>query len=222
MVDGVTLTLSKVTAAPVDVSATADKGGMKSKVQVFVDAYNALAKLIAATSSTIPRARCRGRCRATARRSASRPRCALVGAASGASAVFARLSDVGIAMQRDGSLSVDANKLDAAFANPPELKRFFANTDTLVPANNGIASQFRTMGDAMLGVDGVITTRTDGLNHRIELNQDQQDSLEVRLAQTEQRLRAQYTALDTQMGQLSAISAYVTQQMAVFTNSSKA
>ena len=49
----------------------------------------------------------------------------------------------------------------------------------------------------------------------------ERDAMAGRKAQTEQRLRAQYTALDTKLGQLSAIGAYVSQQMAVFTNSSK-
>lgn len=222
LVDGVTLTLAKVTTGPVEVAVAQDTESMKKSVQAFADAYSALAKLIAGQVKYDADTKTAGPLQGdSAAVGLQRQMRALVGTSSGASSVFSRLSDIGLEMQQDGSLTVDATKLDAAFTKLPELKKLLANSDSLVPANNGIARQFRALGDAMLDADGVITTRTDGLNHRIEINQDQQDTLEARLAKTEERLRAQYTALDVKMGQLSAISAYVTQQMAMFTNSAK-
>ena len=222
LIDGVTLTLGKVTTAPVEIGVAQDNEALKGDVQAFVDAYNALAKLIGGQVKYDATSKTSGPLQGeSAAVGIQRQLRALVGTSSGASSVFTRLSDVGLELQKDGSLAVDAGKLDAALAKLPEMKKFFANDDLLVPANDGIARQFRALGDAMLSVDGVITTRSDGLAKRIEMNEDQQASLEVRLAQTEQRLRAQYTALDTKLGQLSAISAYVSQQMAVFTNSSK-
>ena len=142
-----------------------------------------------------------------------------MGNPSGASTAFARLSDAGLEMQRDGTLAVDAGKLDAALANLTEVSKFFSNTDLVTPANDGIARQFRLMSDAVLSVDGGIATRTDGLNARVESNNDQQDRLELRVAQTEKRLRAQYTALDATLAKLNSLSSYVTQQMSMLANS---
>lgn len=222
LVDGVTLTLSKVTTAPVTIDVKQDNEALKKDVQAFADAYNALAKLIAGQVKYDAASKTAGPLQGdSAAVGMQRQLRALVGTASGASSVFSRLSDVGLELQRDGTLTVDAGKLESALARLPELEKFFANSDTLVPANNGIARQFRMLGDQMLSVDGVISTRSEGLNKRIETNRDQQERLETRLLQTEQRLRAQYTALDSKLGQLSAISAYVTQQMAMFTNSAK-
>ena len=68
----------------------------------------------------------------------------------------------------------------------------------------------------MLGIDGSISSRTEGLQKRIDLNGDRQERLEERLAQTEKRLLAQYTALDARMGQLNSLSSYITQQIAAF------
>jgi flagellar hook-associated protein 2 len=42
----------------------------------------------------------------------------------------------------------------------------------------------------------------------------------VRVSQTEARLRKQYTALDTKMGELQSLSSYVSQQVALL-NSGK-
>jgi flagellar hook-associated protein 2 len=72
----------------------------------------------------------------------------------------------------------------------------------------------------MLGVDGAVTTRTDGLNQQLQRNEKDQDTWNARLDQIEQRLRAQYTALDATMAQLSTQSAYLTQQIAQFNASS--
>ena len=60
----------------------------------------------------------------------------------------------------------------------------------------------RAMADQVLSIDGSISSRSEGLRKRIDLNQDRQDMLEDRIAQVEKRLRAQYTALDRQMASL--------------------
>mgnify|MGYP005605805325 CR=1 FL=1 len=74
------------------------------------------------------------------------------------------------------------------------------------------------MADQVLGIEGSISTRTEGLRKRIDLNQDRQELLQDRIAMMEKRLRAQYTALDRNMGQLSGLSSYVTQQMQALNN----
>jgi flagellar hook-associated protein 2 len=219
LVDGVTLTLGKVTTGPVDIGVVQDNDSLKKAVQAFADAYNALNTLIAGEVKYDAASKTAGPLQGDSTAvGLQRQMRALMGSSSGASSVFARLSDVGLEMQRDGSLSVTAGKLDTALANLPELKKLFANTDTLVPAKNGIARQFRTMGDSLLSIDGPMTTRTDGLRKRIDMNQDAQDRLDLRAAQTEKRLRAQYTALDATLGRLSSLSSYVTQQMNVLNN----
>lgn len=214
IVDGVTLTLQQVAADPVTIGVVSDKEALKKSVQAFADAYNALSKLLgqelkydAASDTAGP---LQGDSTAVGLQRQLR---ALVGNASGASTAFTRLSDVGLEMQRDGTLTVNATKLDAAVTNLPEVEKFFANTDLTTPANDGIARQFRLMTDAMLSVDGSIATRTNGLQANVDNNNDQQDRLEIRVAQTEKRLRAQYTALDATMGKMQGLSSYLNQQL---------
>jgi flagellar hook-associated protein 2 len=43
---------------------------------------------------------------------------------------------------------------------------------------------------------------------------DQRIQMEARLEQTEKRLRAQFTALDTLVGRLNSTSSFLTQQLA--------
>jgi len=68
--------------------------------------------------------------------------------------------------------------------------------------------------DAMLGIEGSLTTRSDGLAAQLDRNRKAQDTLSTRLTGIEARLRAQYTALDTKMASLTTQSSYITQQIA--------
>jgi flagellar hook-associated protein 2 len=222
VVDGMTLTLQRETTAPVQVTTAADKGAIRKKVEAFVTAYNELnnelvaqTKYDAANKTAGP---LQGDSAAVGLRSLLRN---TLRGTSSASATFTRLADIGFDVQQDGSITQNASKLDNALANLGEMKKLFANSDSLVPANNGFATLFRTQADQALGVDGSLASRSDGLRERISQNEKRQAELETRVTQTEARLRKQYTALDTQMGQLQSLSTYVTQQMAILANNTK-
>ena len=220
VLDGMTLTLNKVTSSPVQLSAAQDTPAIRKSVDAFATAYNDLNKLLAEQTkfSGIDKntSALQGDSAAVAIRSQMRN---MLGLSSGASTMFTRLSEIGFDVKQDGSITVNETKMSNALANADETRKLFGNSDTLVPANNGIATQIRAMADQLLGIDGTISQRSEGLRKRIDLNQDRQEQLSDRLAMVEKRLRAQYTALDRQMGQLSALSGYVTQQIAAFNRS---
>ncbi len=64
-----------------------------------------------------------------------------------------------------------------------------------------------------LDSDGVLSTREDGLNESLEKIQEEREQLERRMAATEERLIAQYSALDTLLAQFQNTSTYLTQQL---------
>ena len=217
IVDGVTLQLSGVTTAPVTVGVVQDSAALKKSVQAFADAYNALTSLVATQTKYDAATKTGGPLQGDgAAVSLQRALRNLAVSNSGASSTFTRLADVGLGTDATGKMTVDATKLDNALANPVEMKKLFAFGDPLNPSNNGLARQFQALADANLGMDGSLTTRTTGLRHRLDLNQADQDTLTARIAQTEKRLRAQYTALDTKLGTLNGLSSYMTQQIAQY------
>ena len=75
--------------------------------------------------------------------------------------------------------------------------------------------------DQLTATDGAVANRRDGLNQRLQRNQDDQDRLDARLSQVEARLQAQYTALDRQMATLTGLNQYVSQQMQMLSNSNQ-
>jgi flagellar hook-associated protein 2 len=203
----------------VQITTAADKDAIRKKIEAFVSAYNDLNNELATQTkydaATKTAGTLQGDSAAVSLRASLR---STLRGNSGASTTFTRLADIGFDVQQDGSIKLDSSKLGNALANLGELKKLFSNSDTLTPANNGFATLFRTQADQALGIDGSIASRSEGLRNIISRNEQRQADLEARVAQTEARLRRQYTALDTQMGQLQSLSSYVTQQMAVLTN----
>jgi flagellar hook-associated protein 2 len=217
VLDGVTLTLNAETAAPVTVDVKPDNEALKKVLTDFAAAYTELARLITTDTKYDATNKKAGPLQADSAIVGLQARLrAMIGASSGASAAYARLSDVGFEMQQDGSLSVNAAKLDKAIANLGELKALFSGS-SLTDANlDGFGKRFRVVAGEILGVDGSLTTRTNGLNDKLTRNQKQQDRMEERLAQTQKRLEKQYSMLDTKLGTLNGLSSYVTQQIALW------
>ena len=70
----------------------------------------------------------------------------------------------------------------------------------------------------MLGTDGSLTTRTEGLRERLTRNGEDQVRVSERVQRFQARLVAQYTAMDANLSRLNALSSYVTQQMNALNN----
>ncbi len=216
--DGVTLQLLRTTSAPVEINVVSDGAAMKTAVEDFVKAYNELASHIAAQTKYDDVSKRGGPMQGDSLvLGIQRQMRAVMANASSASAVFGRLSDIGITLQRNGTLAIDSAKLDNGLADLPELRKLLA-TDGADNATSGFMQRFEELGDVLLGADGAFDNRTGSLRARLDRNDDRQAQMQARLEATEKRLRAQYTALDRSMGQLNGLSSYVTQQMQALNN----
>jgi flagellar hook-associated protein 2 len=210
--DGLSLTLSKVSATPVQLTVATDTAAVKTAVNDFITAFNALASNLQTNLKYDSASKKAGPLQGD--RMAVNLQWALRGVInqpSSASSVFSTLSTIGISMQQDGKLKLSSSDLDDALANQTELKKMLtANTGAV--GSSGFMTRFDDLASAMLDVEGSVTLREEGLQKSIERNQDQQDAMEDRLTLTEKRLRAQYEALDTKMATLSTLASYISQQ----------
>jgi flagellar hook-associated protein 2 len=84
--------------------------------------------------------------------------------------------------------------------------------------SQGFASQLSSMIDNFVGSKGLIASQKDSLNSSIKQIGKQQDALNLRLAATEKRYRAQFTALDSMLTSMGNTSTYLTQQLAQISN----
>lgn len=221
-IDGLNITLLKPTTADVTLSVDQDKDGIKKAINDFVTSYNAAVTMLRdqtkydaanKTAGTL-----QGDSAATGLQNQLR---GLIGGSTTlGGAGFARFADLGLDPGADGLIKVNDTKLTKALGNLDQVKNFFAGIDATDDSNSGLGVRLRMLTDKMLGADGSLTSRQAGLQSRITANGKQSDKLEDHVSLVEARLRARYTALDTQMGKLTNLSNYVSQQMALLNKSS--
>ncbi|MFO1293248.1 MAG: flagellar filament capping protein FliD [Rubrivivax sp.] len=220
VVDGLTFQLQKVSATPVSVSVASNTAAVQAAVKSFADAFNALAKNIADQTKYDPATKIAAPLQGDAPVLTLLNRLrGIVNIPSSASSLFPTLSSLGLEMQRDGTLSVNQGKLDAAVANLPELKKALANLDLAAPAANGFARRASQLASDVLGTSGSLALEQDGLRKQLQRNSDAQDALNRHADAYQQRLVQQFTAMDTQVAKMQALGSYVTQQLAAFSNS---
>lgn len=224
VIDGLTMNLNKVTGlstgTAVNLSASADTASVQTAIKTFASAYNAMVSYLSSQTKYDATSKSGGTLQGDSAATNLQARLrGMVGAASGASASFGRLSDIGLQVQRDGTLSVSQTKLDAATSQLPELKKAFSNNDFGNSGNSGFARRYSDLATQALGVEGTISTRTAGLQKLIAKNGEDQTALLARVETFQSRLVAQYTALDANVAKLNSLSSYVTQQIASWNRS---
>ena len=120
---------------------------------------------------------------------------------------FSNLSSLGITLDDTGSLKINASELDANISgNLSDVKQFFSSS-------NGIAQSFTNSLSGYLEDDGIIDTRRDGLQSRLDGIDDSREKLDRRMAALEARLQAQYTAMDILVSQLRSTGSFLENQL---------
>lgn len=215
-IQGLTLNLSKTNVGEaVTLTVENDKTAVKGAIKTFVDAYNKLNSTVRSMTAY----------NATAQSGAvlngdtgaasiiTGLRKELTASVSGAGSLSS-LSSIGIAFQRDGSLAIDDAKLQKAMDSS------FDDVAALFSGTDGYTARLTAATTKMLGTGGIIASRTEGLNSSIRSLTDRQADMEVLLAQTEKRYRAQFTALDSMMNSMQSTSNFLAQQLASLSNNS--
>jgi flagellar hook-associated protein 2 len=204
--DGVTLTLKKVTTAPVSLALSVTTMAVRKNVNDFVNAWNALNTQLRNQTQVDPTGKTRGPLQAdsTAETLLNGLRSLLGGSLTGATGVSS-LAAAGIELQRDGSLLVNDARLTPLLSQPDRLGQLFSQAKSgSDDSTRGFAVRFKEWTAGLTGTDGVLTSRLDGLKRSATDNQNRQSTEQDRLDRTETRLRAVYQQLDTQMSTLNA------------------
>lgn len=205
VVDGVTFTLKKVSATPVDITVSVETMAVKKNINDFVNAYNALNTLVKQQTLADPEGDKDGPLQADSTATSLLPnlREMLRGSVTGLDSPSS-LNAAGLELQRDGSLTVNETKLAPFLEAPSKLARLFGQAQSGADtASRGFGVRFKAWAAEFTSDTGRIAARTDGLKRSVDRNSKDQDALEAKITRTEARLRAQYQRLDTQMTSLS-------------------
>jgi flagellar hook-associated protein 2 len=216
-VNGLTLNLLKGTVATpgtATVTVAQNTAAVTAAVSAFVKAYNdAVGSIKALTAYDAANKRASVLTGDSTARSIQSQLSNLVQTSvTGIAGGISRLSDIGITVQKDGTLATDSSKLSAALADTTkDVNSLFTQT---TEGNEGIAVRFGTLLEGVVGSAGLISSRTDGINASIKDLQKRADALNLRLTQIEKRYRTQFTSLDTLVASMNQTSQYLTQQLA--------
>lgn len=205
VIDGVTFELVSADVGTAHtISISRDDSGVESLVQSFATAYNELRSAVNAQRSgslatdnvlfTIER------------QLSSVLNTSVTGGA------FSVLSELGLSIEKDGTMSLDSQQLTQALASGhDEVTQLFASSD-------GYAARLTALADSWIGSGGLLNARTDGLNLRIDNLSDRQLAIERNLELVEARYRNQFAALDTLVSQLQGTGSFLSSQLAQLPN----
>jgi flagellar hook-associated protein 2 len=213
VINGVTLNLAKE-GGSTKLKVAANTDAAVSAVTTFVKSYNdAVTQLKALSAFDATNNKAAVLTGDGTIRSIQAQLSAMVGAnVTNIAGGIGRLSDLGVSIQKDGTLALDSTKFNAALADPDkDVAAFFTQTTS---NNQGIAVRFNTLLTSLIGSNSLIAAKTDGINSSIKNLQKQTDTLNLRLTQIEKRYRAQFTALDTLVASMQQTSSFLTQQLA--------
>lgn len=222
---GVTLTLVDKGTSTVKVER--DTGSAQTAINEFVGAYNKLdAKLRELTAFN---AGSKGGGvllgDGTARSIQARVRSALFDVVPGLVAGDPeRLSDLGIAFQKDGSLLANSTKLGEALASRPEaVGRLFGGDATVKGVADTLSALIGTFTQDKAGEseDGLLALAMSGAKNAVSNLDKDYDKLEERIAAKIEIYRAQFRQLDSIMSGMTATSNYLSTQFAALSKQTK-
>jgi flagellar hook-associated protein 2 len=211
-IDGVTINLLQAAAGETfELKVENDEAAVRKTITEFVESYNRLIDTFGKLTAFDATSKIGGPLLgdATVRGVREQLRREFSGVVQSVDLPFSMLREVGIETQLDGKLKIVDADLSKVLANDfTRLGQLFANPQ------DGFATRLFGVVDGLLASDGILDTRTTGLNGQIERFNDQREALGERLASLETRLLRQFNALDSLIGQLSVTSNFLTEQLA--------
>ncbi|MFJ2338105.1 flagellar filament capping protein FliD [Pseudomonas protegens] len=229
-ISGLKLNLVAPTTTPITVTVATNTEGLKTSIQKFVDAYNAVANGI--TTLTKPSLDDSGNPTIPAQLTGdSLPRSILAAiraplSETGAGDKLTVLAQLGITTnQKTGALDFDDKKFTAAMTDKKlggEVQKLFTGDGTnpglLERMTNAIKPFTQGVGSM---TEGILTTRTKTLDITKKKLSDQQDALDRRVATLTAVLTKKYNDMDTLVGKLKATASNITSMFEALTAQQK-
>ncbi len=214
-IQGVTITLIKEDAGNIhDLTVATDTATIKTNIESFVSNYSSLITFMNGVTAFDSKAGTVGILLgdATIRSLSNQIRTQINETVTGISGQYTTLVDLGITSKSDGTLEIDATKLDTALnTNMDDVAELFSSA-------NGVATKLDSIVNEYTKADGLLDSKTSGLNETVKDIDEDLEDLSLELTTLEDRLLAQFSALDVLMSQLNSTSSFLTQQFDLIGN----
>jgi flagellar hook-associated protein 2 len=212
VLDGVTINLVKEGTTTLTIGAEY-AANMTTALNTFITSYNAANTSMSSMGAYNATTKVAGALQGNQvlRDAQTQIRSLIYNTTTGGTSSYQRLSDIGVTVGTDGSLSLNSTKLNNALtADPSAAAELVAK----------IGTTFNTELEKTVGYSGRIKVVTDSANAMTKELIKRQDALELRLTAIEARYRAQFSSLDTLISKLNSTGSYLTQQLAAISGTS--
>ena len=214
-IQGVTLNLTEASGDPVTLVIERDEASLREAIDNFVSNYNEMKSTVGRMTAYNGEGETSGELIGdrTVRNIEDRLRRDITDNLG--TGDISRLSQMGIAIDERGRLSVDEDKLDEAIATNPEgLSAFFAG-DT---EEGGFAGRLNATLEAITEEEGIIQSSIDSAELRVDSLEERKLRMESSIERSVERYRKQFGQLDGLLAQMNSMSAYLSQQFDMLGN----
>ena len=215
-VQGVSLNLGSVTSSPAVVTIGPNTQGVTANITSFVNSYNALWTKLQAVSSYGTASTAGGSPtgagdlagNSTVRMMMNQMQSVLDTAttpATGGSLSY--LAQIGVALQTNGTLSIDSTTLSNALSNK------FSDVSNLLTAATGVGTNMNTWANSVLAPgNGLIPSATTAIKSTITDQQNKITQMTAQMTVLQAQYIQQYTNLNMLLTSMDSTSTYLAQQ----------
>jgi flagellar hook-associated protein 2 len=220
VVPGLNLNLMAITSSDVVLSISRDTSVAKQAIEDLVTSYNSfegiMKELTASGSETADEGSLKSDSGVAAIRTAIRNFLTSNSSTPGTSKT--NMSDIGVAMQRDGTFKVDDTVLGDALNNHYSdiTQMFSANTDNqsnYSTANRGIAGDLVNQISSYLAYDGVVKLRENSYTTTKNTLTNEQTALDKKMVSIEARYTKQFSTMSKILDEMKNTQDYLESQL---------
>jgi|SRR5579871_6445993 len=210
-IGGVTLNLTGQGTTSLTVAA--DSSGTLAAVNAFASAYNSVVKTLNSVSSYDASSNTAQPLNGNAivlQLQQGLPRI-FSHAVGGIKGGLTTLADVGVSLQQDGTMTVNAAKLQSALSNPGnDVASLFGGT---AAGSEGFAYQLDQFLNNFTSPTGAISAQTHGLTSAIQSLTQRETDMTNYLDRVKAQYTAEFTNMDATVSQLNSVQSFMTQQL---------
>jgi flagellar hook-associated protein 2 len=234
VIDGVTLNLASnqidnaitgvrlnlLAAAPGDtitISGDRPATGVRDLVTEFVDAFNVLREGLNNATRAGSDANDAGPLAGnSAVRDMVRRLSSMSSTPLAADGPFRTLADIGVRTNNDGTLSIDATRLDAALESNLEAVSRMLDPPNTDAANPGLAGTLNAVRDSLQSSDGALTLAQERFNETSEQLTELLSNLDEDIDRYREQLQRTFSNMDRQLAVLRSTQSYLDQQISIW------
>jgi len=209
VLEGVIIDVKSVTTSTQNVEVELDKDSITEQMNLLVEKFNAVIDKIDEYSSVDTVEQTAGILTgdSTLRQIVGRIRSEFSNPIELADGTILSLSQLGITTERDGSISIDTTTLSE------EVENNFENFGEFFAGDEGLATILYDTVNEYDKFQGLIDKRIDGFRELGEQYDEEKATFDERMISYEERLYAQFLAMDTIVAGLNATSDFLDQQL---------